>query len=295
MASQVLEFVNTLLPRQEKQQLLDEIQRTQSEMVTLTIPMYEKAQAMATHNAYRSDMFKEYNAAAKLHVTGHSGHVVKDTLKALKNHNENLTRLSEIIMRDTGDNITIESITYRKANVLQLIAGIQGFTRYATRLLGFLWLCETGDIELKSITQIRQPEYLWLAKHRSQFYAVLEVGLKKPDRLAKSINNLPDMSVDVTTDASVESAIAKQDTMIRNFTVSWSPILHIRRFLDMRKEAEVERLKKERAWLDDCYARAKSAQESGQKNPAVEKRLKVYGEELGKVDRKLERLSTNPE
>lgn len=293
--AKVIDFVGTLLPRTEKHSILDSIQRTVNEITTVTLPAYERAKELEKQGGYTSPIYKELGGAMKRHIEGSNGRPVGEVHKALTNHLENLNRLSDIITRDTGDNITIESITYRKANVLQLIGSINGFVRYATRLIGFLWLAEAGDVDARSIVQVRNPEYIWIKSKQPEFFAAVEVGLIKPEKLAKTVNELPDLIADPEQAGTVEAAIGQQKTIVSKFTVTFSPILYIRRYIDKFCESQTERLKLERDWLEDCYQRAEKEKTEGRKNPAVERRLEVYGDRLASVDRKLERYAINPE
>lgn len=293
--AKIVDYVNSLLPQQEKARILEKIQETQAEINNITLPAYRNAETLVKLGGYKSPMFKEYSDSSKRSSSMSTGHIVKDVTKALEHHNENLTKLASIVERDSGEEITIESLTYRKAACYQLIASINGFVRYSTRLIGFLWLCEVGDIEEKTIHSIRQPEYLWLKNHRPEFFASLEVGLKKPKDLAKSVNELPELIVNPDTASKTEAVIGEQNTITKNFTVSYSPIFHIRRWKMKYDEDNAERMEADKVWLDECYQRALRDKEDGGRNPAVEKRLAVYGDRLKEIDAKLERYNKKPE
>lgn len=295
MAS-VIDFVNGLMPRQEKAKILDNILNIQNEISQITLPAYENALIFNKDLGYKSDMFKEFSARAKTLTGGRAGNnIVVDIHKALTNHQANLTRLAELIEKDRAKDITVESITYRKANILLLISSIDGFVRYCNRLCGLLWLCEIGQVSERSITRVRQPEYIWLVKHQPQFFASLEIGLRDPKELTKTVALTPELLVDAESESQVTATLGKQNTIVSNFSVTYSPVLYLRLLWEDYVEWRIKRAKDEKEWLQDCYAQATTERSTGTKNPAVEKRVKYYAERLEIVDRKLNQLESAPE
>lgn len=294
--AKVIDFVNGLMPRQEKTKILESILNTQEEISTIVLPAYENAMRFNKELGYRSDIFKEYSARAKTLTSGRAGNnIVVDIHKALQNHQTNLTRLAEIIEKDRSREITVESITYRKANVLALISAIDGFVRYASRLCGLLWLCEIGQVTERSITRVRQPEYLWLVRHQAEFFAALEIGLRDPKELTKTVALVPELLVAEETEAQVTATLGKQDLVVSKFTVTYSPILYLRLLWEDFVEWRIKRCQLEKEWLEQCYAQATQERETGRKNPALESRIKYYGERLELADRKLANLASAPE
>lgn len=295
MAS-VIDFVNGLMPRQEKMKILDGILNTQEEISTIVLPAYENAMRFNKELGYRSEMFKEFSTRAKTLTGGRAGdNIIVDIHKALQNHQTNLARLAEVIQKDRSKDITIESITYRKANILALIGAIDGFVRYCSRLCGLLWLCEIGEVSERSITRLRQPEYIWIVKHQAEFFASLELGLRDPKEITKTVALAPELLANPETDGSITASLGKQNLIVSKFTVTYSPVLYLRLWWEDYVEWRIKRCQSEKEWLEQCYTAAYTEKTSGTKNAALEQRLKYYGERLELTDRKLKKLEDRPE
>lgn len=292
----IVNFVQAILPEQEKAQILEKIQNVQNEMSQVTIPAYEKMVEYGKQTDFKSAMFTEFSKSAGRFAYNSNGkNIVKDVHRALVNHQTNLEKLTSLVENYRANTVTVESITYKRANVLQLISGIDGFVRYTTRLCGLLWLCETGNIDARALSEVRLPEYSWLRTHRSVFFASLDVGLRDPKKLMATLENMPELTVNEETHNDVEASMGKQKPIVSGFTVTYSPILYLRRLWEDFQEWRINRLKVEKEWLENCHAQAQIAKETGQRNAAVDKRLEYFASKLETTDRKLREISANPE
>lgn len=239
----ITDYLASLLPTFDKNRVVDDVRATREELDDVTIPAYEQAVKVLGNRKLVNPQLVDLQDAFNRIFPGASGNFIAIIEKYLKPTLKNLKELEDVVEKTYNNEVAGLGLSYRKANLLQLIEGYAFATRYARKLLNFAYVAETASLEAKAegaeqsvldkiAEQLVPADLEYLKKHIvyfSQVYAVC-AGLGKAKDVVKAIEEIPDVIVtkDNAETLTATMGVDKVDPFRMGFIPVWlNPVYHI--------------------------------------------------------------------
>lgn len=287
-------FVQAMLPEFDKANINNDITSTRTVIVDLAIPAFEAAVKWDKDFKFKSGVFegvnKEITVGARIKD---NKSLVQRVLHGLKNAQANLDVLSQLVDDNFTQEVTAVSMTYKKANILQLVSAISSFADYSLKLLNILYICEANNYSYTQFRAERQREFIYLNKNMTGFVATLAACYNGPKDVAKAIDNSAELLVDETKSAAYRQTMegGKLNAFSAlNFTVILSPIYHVRMRI---AEWQVARIKAARERKEVLQLRLLhlERQREGRKDAGIERQIEHTQSRIDDLDYKIKELT----
>lgn len=270
-------FVSAMLPEFDKQKIKAQLETTRRELIELAIPSYEAAVTWDKQFHFKSGTYDYLltSIRSSIKVTGKTMPAM--VLNCLKNANANLDILGALVDNQFQSEVTAASITYKKANILQLISGISMFVDMSLKMLNVLYIAESSQMSRTAFLAETQREFVWIKKNFSAWLATADVLNLPVKGVGNAIDSTSEMVVDPAKTMAYRQTVgatALSPFPSLNFSVILSPVYHI----SMRiAEWQVRRYKaaKVRKEILELRLLALQKEREGKKDAALEKQI-VY-------------------
>jgi len=227
-------FLASLLPSFGKDQVLEDCRLTHGEIKNGTLPAYESAAPLFRGWKFKSDKLKSQFAVFS-RVSGLSGNFVDAVLKGLKQTNENLDAVEEMISKTYNEDVAASGLTYLKANLLQFVESAGFVSKYARKYLDYIYALETsevGDEESRSAAMetMLKAHTDWLDANFLAFATAISITATPTNNLRKVLGNIPDIVVTADNAQTLSATLgqAKLDPLQFGLIPVWmNPIYHI--------------------------------------------------------------------
>lgn len=197
----LLTYLKGLLPSFDKNMILDDARITKSELKEFTYEAYETSLHFLGKWKWKSEQIKSFQVifSRMLKVSGNDN-MVTTIHKSLKMTLENLEIVEQIIEKTFNEEIASSGLTYLKANLLQFTEAVGFVSKYARKLLIYIYICETACYESDSeIIQIKQSlspaEIKWLQENFVSFCTMLANVSRNGVDVKKVLENIPDIVI----------------------------------------------------------------------------------------------------
>ena len=141
--------------------------------------------------------------------------------QVLTNMGLTLEMIQAIAEKSYGKDITIEGITYRRAELLRTIGYMDFVASYSTQLLHYLLVAEAAIAAKDHApgSERPRPELQWLKTNQAAFFSLL-VTFSKPSReITKLLESIPDIVIGEDDDKIIAPQVgfSKLDPLRNNF------------------------------------------------------------------------------
>lgn len=231
----IKKFFQSLLPSFERSRITDDIERLQVELKDTILPAYKQAAAILRGRELRSTVAKSFNDAfvaafPQYRRTGFG----EGTVAILSELPAKLQVLDEMVLELFAKDVTRDTISYRKAAILQYLEKVSFAEQYAGRALLRYVAAETyaSVNELDKIdSQLTPAELKWLIDNQRNYLAVMKLLSQSTKDLAETLKEIPDIAVVPERIQIVNQTVGatKLDPLRLNFlSADWNPIYHLR-------------------------------------------------------------------
>lgn len=291
-------YLASLLPSFAKDQVLEDIRLTRTELEDITLPAYEHALPLLKSYDYKSKALDADMAQFKRTVTASSGGFVTVVNKALKTALENLDEVEAMVTKTYSEEIAGAGVTYLKANLLQLVETIGFVSKYARKYLVYIYVCETAEFEdgdtvvSESITKAEQE---WLRANFLSFCTALNVVSTPRASFKKSIDDIPDIVVTNDNAHSLGATVGEHKIdpfQMRLIPVWLNPIYHIGMFV---AEWQANRYKAAQEELKLLQLRKLNLERvsDGKPDARVQKEIKYMESRVQSLNYKIAKMETD--
>lgn len=291
-------YLASLLPSFAKDQVLEDIRLTRTELEDITLPAYEHALPLLKSHDYKSKALDADMAQFKRTVTSSSGGFVAVVNKALKTALENLDEVEAMVTKTYSEEIAGAGVTYLKANLLQLVEIIGFVSKYARKYLVYIYVCETAEFEdgdtvvSESITKAEQE---WLRANFLSFCTALNVVSTPRASFKKSIDDIPDIVVTNDNAQSLGATVGEHKIdpfQMRLIPVWLNPIYHIGMFV---AEWQANRYKAAQEELKLLQLRKLNLERvsDGKPDARVQKEIKYMESRVQSLNYKIAKMETD--
>lgn len=260
----ILDFIKSLVPRIDKEQVLEDINITKTELTTGVLPMYQTARTSFKTMKFKSKEVKELEKVFLRNYSPSSKNkqenIIGDITEALPLILANLTyvesQAEELFARD----ILKEGLSSRKVMLIRAADHIFFITKFAVDLLNVVYVYEAESRNTNIDEDYKGPKRnrdivstnIYIFGKLLQLYAIKEKDFKA------LIDKMPDVIINTDTEDVVKSVYKEHDLdpMAAKLSMNFdsNPIYHIRlvvaewqanrykRFLDKKKMLELRLL-----------------------------------------------------
>jgi len=234
----ILNFIEKLLPRLEKQNILEDLRITLSELDTIVIPSYQAASEYFKSAKLKADANQELSTLfyrnASLIVRNKQPTMVNEAYLFLKNLRENTAYISDQIEALMEMDVIPAGLTAKKALLIRAAEAVSFASRFAPELLSVVYSNEAVEngAEISESVKVVPAVINNVNKNISKFAgAISDYGVPN-DRFTKIISAVPDVVVGGKAGKAV-AGLYKEDEVdpfssnyVAGFT--YSPIYHFR-------------------------------------------------------------------
>lgn len=289
----ILTFWKQLLPNIGQDRVLDDIAKQRDEIENSLNPNLSQARNYFRHHPLHSVIGKTYerNVQVKLKLT-HQG--LFEILQSIfKDVPSLLDRLEKMVTDTFEKDQPKESLTYRRANVIQLLGVIAFTVRYTQRSIIRIISAESalayGSGEAEALTD---NERAFFDGKFQQWVDSLAVLNGRPEDILASIASIPDVVIDEKNEGAVSAVAgaANMDPLRMNFiSPDWNPIYKLRLIRSEYEVASLNQAREERKLVELKLRQLNEAKGRGH-DPHLEQAIAVSEDRLKKLDYKIAKV-----
>lgn len=205
----LVEYAASMLKTFSKQTVIGDARQTREEFEEMTGPAYEGAlKVFARRKLTNPDLLRLQDSFDSIHPHAKEN-IIVSIEAGMKPLIANMKALEEVIDRTFNNEIAGVGLTYRKANLLQLLEGYAFVSRYARKILNLAYVAETASLEAKAAggraedakdeiaAQILPADIDYLKQNIVYFANLFCVasGIGKHKDPMKAITEIPDVEV----------------------------------------------------------------------------------------------------
>lgn len=238
------DYVASLLPTFTKNRVIEDARATREELDDVVAPSYEQALKVFTRYKFKTEELDVLeNTFHRMHPHA-SENMVVSIEKGMKEILKNIKDLEEVIERTYNNDVAGMGLSYRKANLLQLLEAYTFVSRYARKFLTYAYVCETALLDaagqsvkpevaseiIKSQTIPADVDYL---KQNIVYFSncfLVCAGLGKHKDLSKVVEDIPDVVITKDNEHTLTATqgIEKVDPFRMGFIPVWlNPVYHV--------------------------------------------------------------------
>ena len=205
----LLDYLAKLPKSFSKTRIVTDAKITRDELVEVTGPAFESALKVFQRRKLVNPMLLRLQDAFDSMHPHPSENIIVSIEKGMKQLIINIKELEALVDKTYNNEVAGIGLSYRKANLLQLLESYAFISRYARKLLSFAYTAETASLEAKAAggsvadgnktveAQILPVDIDWLKQnivYFSQLF-VVAAGLGKHKDVVKAVEDIPDVEV----------------------------------------------------------------------------------------------------
>ena len=286
---EILKYVNSLLPNFRKDRLLEDARIVRTELQNSTITSYRSAMDVLNNKVISKD-FKQieknyFTAVAAANSKG----MVADIWTRMTQLEKIATTVEALIEKDFEGEVVVAGITLYKVSLIKTLELISFSSRYALRLLNYLYIVETEATTGEQsylVNQLSKGEVNDLYSKMNVFGRALRTLTTGHKDFVKSIRDVPDVLVNEDTEAALATfgAIKIDPTglhALQGFTKN--PIYHLGLIVAEYQSTKYKENKEFKLNLELRLMNLTTIRDSGQSDPGIEREIEMVQSRIDKL------------
>lgn len=292
----LINFIKALLPRIDKDRLLEDVRVTSSEIDQIAIPSYTQAGEYFRTAKFKSEeaerMSNVFYRNFDLQHTSKQPNFVAEVARRLPYLKENLTYIDAQIEELMGRDIINEGLTAKKAILVRAAECISFVSRYSSDLLNYVYVSEAiqANAEVEESLKLSPAAIKHVELHITKFARLVsDYGIPNKD-FSKILLAVPDVIVNSKTANSIVGIYKEQDIdpfssgILSGFT--GNPIYHIRLNISEWQTSRYKANKDKKKMLELRLLHLRLLQEK-KNDPKLENEITYIQGRVDKIDRYL--------
>ena len=235
----IFDFLKALLPRLNKNKILEDLRITSSELETIAIPSYQVASEHFKLNKPESEEVKELINVFYSHFNAQGGgkksNLIEEISKRLPFVKENTDYILEQSENLLEKDIIREGLTAKKTILIRAAENLSFISRHSLDLLNYIYTCEANQAGLKVEGFASETLAPGVSKHiqdnMGRFARILsDYSIPNKD-FSKMISEVPEINVNDKNRGTMSSMYNEKDidplsgSQMQGFV---NPIYHVR-------------------------------------------------------------------
>lgn len=292
----ILNFVKALLPRLEKDNILEDLRITISELDNVVYPAYQSAFEHFKSSKFKSDanqtlsttFYRSFNNNKVVRQSNMVGEIFKRLQFIKENALYTAGQIEELFERD----IISDGLTAKKAILIRSSEMISFISRYSSDFLCYLYINEAVhfNAEVEENLRLSKEKINFVEKNLSKFAAALsELGIPSKD-YTKIVLEIPELNVGGKFSHAVAGVYKENDIdpmsggFINGFV--YNPIYHIRLTIAEWQAGRYKANKDKKKMLELRLLHLKLQQEN-KNDPKLEQEIAYIQSRVDKIERYL--------
>lgn len=190
-------FFSSLLPSFERSRIVEDIELIRKEVVEVLLPAFKTALATMAGKTWAHNEANAFNstfiaALPQFRQVGFLG----GAQRIFADLPAKLDAIDKMVIEIFAKDVTKDTITYRKAAILQYLDTVRFAAKYTGRMLLRLTALETAALNKSEFSEPLSPaETSWLAANQSAYLQVMKLLAQHPKDLAALLEEIPDIAV----------------------------------------------------------------------------------------------------
>lgn len=296
MALQLVSYLKTLLPHIEKDQILEDLRLTETELDNIVIPAFRDASTFFAMDKFKSkDNDGINNQIQGLMKSTRSGRQVTflgEFSARLQLLRQNIPVLQKLINAEIGRDVVTNGVSSKKVVLIRIAEKFSYISRTSLDLLNLVYVNEASAIG-SDVREIGlSPAEMAKAKASVKNLAALlsNYGVEVRD-FEKSLGKTPDILLSRLDNGEVESMYSDRDfdSLTSPFTVGFTgnPIYHIGIVVAEWQAKRYKAAQEKKTTLSLRLLHLNLQKESKGSNPKIEQEIAYNQQRVAKLDRYL--------
>ena len=246
----ITQFFAALLPNFERSRIVEDLDMLRNEVKDNLLPAYKHAAALTHNKPFASKLVTNFNDVFCLTLPEYKRvGFIGGLLSFYTTLEDKLDIIDKMIPDLFAKDVTKESITYRKASILQYLATVRFINEYSARsLLRFLAAEQNAALgkEDQIDVQLAPAELKWLTDNQQAYLQALKLLSIPVKDLAAALNQIPEITVVPERYDVVAQTVGLQNLdplKLGLISGNWNPIYHLR---SLWVERQVEAYKRDK-------------------------------------------------
>jgi hypothetical protein len=288
--SRVLDFLRSITPTFTKDEVKEKL-RLIAQALQKTVQVYLSA-ADAFNSGYKSKAGQDFESSFKRQVrTNYRGNPIQVIQQVLQNISSLGDLLSGLVEKNYNKDVTVEGLTYKRAEILRTLGFMDFTTTYARQLLHYL-LASQANVQAKTAPagqEIPKPEIEWLSQNQQAFFTLLITFALPANEILKKIDAIPDIGVGDNDEVTIHPTvgIGRLDPLKNNFIPHITPMfMNIGIWWAQRQTARYERMVEDVRVIEYRIEQLR-LQAAGKEDAQLERSIAKYEEYLADLAEKI--------
>lgn len=190
-------FFSSLLPSFERNRISEDIDLLRKELTDNTLPALKTATKVMEGKTFASPQTVAFNELfiQAMPQYRREGFVV-GSLHFFVDLPAKLDVLDAMVLEMFAKDVTKDTITFRKASIIQYLEAVRFATKYATHsLLRHLALETNATLKSQEEETLSPAEKAWLDNNQAGYFQTLKILAQHPKDLKQLLEEIPDVSV----------------------------------------------------------------------------------------------------
>lgn len=292
----IVDFVKSLLPSLQKNQLSEDLRITLSELEEIAEPSYRFSSEYLKTAKIKSDKNKELSQQFyrnfDLQGASKQPNFVAEINRRIEFVKQNVVYMRELIEKDFDELTVSEGLTAKKAAAIRAVSAMSFISRFSTDLLNYVYVQEAIAVnaELDESLQLAPAAIRHVERNIGHFATVLsDFGIPNKD-FSKLLTELPDVVISSRNEQALKGMYSDQQldpfksSYIQGFT--GNPIYHLRMVVAEWQSNRYKANKDKKKTLELRLLHLK-LQNEGKDDPKIEKEINYIQGRVDKIERYL--------
>lgn len=234
---QLMNFLNSLLPRVEKSRVAEDLRITISELESVVSSNYKHSADYFRANKFASSNNKDLSTVFYRNFNSKGTkqpNIISEVSVRLDNLIANAQFILDYVEKELSSDIIPEGLTVKKAAIIRAAEQLSFASRYSIDLLNLLYVNEAieANAEVEESLKLAPAAEKHVVSNISKFAVIVATYGIKQDEFEKSLGKIPDIELSKNTVNSVTGMYSEGevDPFAGSMTVGfqYNPIYHMR-------------------------------------------------------------------
>lgn len=288
------EMLSILVPSLKKNDIITVLHSTQKELKETTIPVYVQFDEQFSNWNFKSKEVKRLIPTFNAIVKKKQGNIITTVKWTLNNIVKMQESLIPYLDKHFTDTTVASSITYKKAQYLQLLDAIKFYTSFSRDFLNYVLVAETGEHDRGNTLQksLTPAKIKYIESGLNNFWYLTDAFNQDVHQVMKLLDDVPDIIIKEDNIELIEATNGKNkvDPMKMGFiSANQSPFYSLMVKYALWQHSKYEMALEERELIKLRILDLKKTLE-GNPDPAIQKQIDSYQNLVNKLDYKISKV-----
>ena len=287
-------FLKSLIPGFEKDNVLEDVRLTRTELKEITIPAYETSIALLVGKNLQSKELDNFDKIFRRNNPGFPRELFEGLLEGLQIADSNLEIVEDLITRTYNEDVAAGGLTYLKANLLQYVEIASFVSKYARRFLFYTFVLESAEYEansLKASESLSKAEIQWIEDNILNFAQSFKIVATPKAKTVKQFADIPDIVITSDNEEHLmHTTSQKIDPFQMRFIPAWWNIIYHSRIAIAEWQVNRYNAAKEELKVIQLRKLHLERLRDGKADAAIEKEIAYLEERAQKLNYKLRQM-----